>query len=222
MRHFIPLVMSVCSSLSASEALPIELRVNVLLTPETEEVDATYRFANGTGSQVESATLDPGYRVEIGLVTRFVEVSRTTSIVGGGWVFYGEQKGDSGNDLGLMSGPRSYLVFGVDFYIALRKEFNQYVSMEIGPVVGAGTTRFSDYIMSGTTTVEGTGHGEYEEAGINLQFIMRNPTNSVSSGLGVRYLLSYGEAENRFNSMVQDVEVEQHGLAPYLTFGVNF
>lgn len=216
------LAASFSPSLSASELWPVDLRVNLMLTPETEHVDASYGFTGGGGSSVESDTLDPGYRFEAGLVTRITEFTDSLSLVGGGWVFYGEQESDTANDLGIMTGPRSYLVFGIDLYMALRAEFNQYLSMEIGPVVGAGTTRFSDRMTSGGTTIEETGHGEYEEAAMNLQVLIRNTDRSVVVGLGLRYLWSYGEAENRYDSMVQSVAVEQRGLAPYLTVGMTF
>lgn len=222
MRFPVLLVLPLSASLSASELWPVDVRVNLMLTPETEPVDASYSFNSGSGSRVESDTLDPGYRVEAGLVTNITTFTNALSLVGGGWVFYGEQKSDAGSDLGIMTGPRSYLVFGIDVYLALRAEFNQYFSMEIGPVVGAGTTRFSDRMTTGGTTVEETGHGEYEEAAMNLQFLIRTTDRSVLVGLGVRYLWSYGEAENRFDSLVQNVEVEQRGLAPYLTVGMTF
>lgn len=219
MRLLLPLLLTMTTPLVASETHPVDLRITVLLTPKSEPVDATYVFGNG-GGQTESDRLDPGWRVEAGLVTRLVELGPSTAIVGGGWAFYGEQESGSGTDLGMPIGPRSYLVLGIDLYVAFRAQFTNWLGMEIGPVVGAGTTRFSDQVNG---SGEEVGHGEYQEAGLNFQFLVRNPSRSAVVGLGVRYLVSYGEADNRINdSMQQDVEVTQAGFAPFLTAGFTF
>ncbi|MBA3697410.1 MAG: hypothetical protein H0W78_00890 [Planctomycetes bacterium] len=216
------LLLSGACQLAASEIRPVDLRVTAMLSPETERVDATYSSASGGGGYVSSDPLNSGYRIEVGLVTRVVELSPSTALVGGGWVFYGDQKSNASGDLDMMVGPRSYLVFGIDLYLAWRAQFNHYVGMEIGPVVGAGTTRFSDRRGTETASVEEVGHGNYREAGMNLQFLLRNHSRSALLTFGVRYLASYGEADNSFGDMVQVVEVEQRGFAPFISLGTTF
>lgn len=218
MRTLLPLLLAITTPLAASEVHPVDLRLTVLLTPETEPVEATY-FTGTSGGQTEGDSLDPGWRVEVGLVTRVVDLTPATALVGGGWVFYGEQESGSSTDLGMPVGPRSYLVLGIDLYLAWRAQFTHWLGMEIGPIVGAGTTRFSDHLNGGEEEV---GHGEYQEAAMNLQFLIRNPTRTAVVGVGVRYLVSYGEADNQVAGMEQDVEVTQHGFAPFLTVGMTF
>jgi hypothetical protein len=224
MRTLPILLLATGGCLAASEMRPVDLRLTLMLTPETEPVEASYVSSAGSGSSVTSDRLDIGYRVEAGLVTRIVELTPASAIVGGGWVFYGEQESGASGDLDLMVGPRSYLVFGIDLYIAWRVQFSHHVGMELGPVVGAGTTRFSDRMStgSGSPPVEEVGHGEYEEAGMNLQFLIRNTSRSFLLALGVRYLVSRGEADNSFGDTVQEVEVRQHGFAPFLSLGTTF
>jgi hypothetical protein len=207
----------------ASDIRPVDLRLTALLTPKSEPVEARYTTDAGTGAQVDGAQLGRGWRLEAGLVTRLVDLSPRTALVGGGWVFYGEQESDGGQpDAGGMVGPRSYLVLGIDAYLAWRLQFSHHVGMEIGPLVGAGTTRFSDYRATGSGFVEETGHGEYQEAAMNLQILLRNTRHTALLALGVRYLVSYGEADNRFTGVRQDVEVSQNGPAPFVSLGMTF
>lgn len=224
MRTLPVLLLATAGCLAASETRPVDLRLTVMLTPETDPVEASYISSAGSGSSLTSDRLDSGYRVEAGLVTRIVELTPATAIVGGGWVFYGEQESGASGDLDVMVGPRSYLVFGIDLYIAWRVQFSRHLGMELGPLVGAGTTRFSDRMSTGagTPAVEEVGHGEYEEAGMNLQFLIRNDSRSFLLALGVRYLVSHGDADNSFGEMVQEVEVSQQGFAPFLSLGTTF
>lgn len=210
-------------SLSASDTWPADLRITALLTPQTEPVEARYVSDAGTGSRVDTGRLDRGWRVEAGLVTRLVTLTPRTALVGGGWAFYGDQKSDAvAPDAGGMVGPRSYLVLGIDLYAAWRLQFGQHVGMEVGPIVGAGTTRFTDRRTTGGGSVEETGHGEYAEAALNFQLIARNTRHTALVALGMRYLVSRGEADNRFEGLLQEVEIEQRGFAPFVSLGMTF
>lgn len=225
MRILPVLFLAIGGCVAASETRPVDLRLTLMLTPESEPLDVSYTSSTGNGNSGVSDPLDVGYRVEAGLVTRIIELTPATSIVGGGWVFYGEQESGASGDLGgTMVGPRSYLVLGIDLYLAWRVQFSRHVGMELGPVVGAGTTRFSDRRSTGAGSppVEEVGHGDYEEAGMNLQFLIRNTSRSFLLALGVRYLVSHGEADNSFGDLVQEVEVDQRGFAPYLSLGTTF
>lgn len=213
----------IAAAASASDLWPVDLRLTALLTPESEPVEATYRYDAGGGARVDGPSLQRGWRVEAGLVTRLVELSPRTALVGGGWVFYGDQESSGGAaDAGGMTAARSYLVLGIDAYLAWRLQMTHQLGLEVGPVVGAGTTRFTDHRATADGSVEETGHGVYQEVGMNLQLLLRNPTHSVFVALGARYLVSYGEADHRFAGQQQEVEVTHQGLAPFASLGMTF
>jgi hypothetical protein len=215
-----------CAVLHASETRPADVRFAVMLNPETEGVYGTYRLADGGGSAGTGDHLDMGYRVEVGLVTRLVQWTPQLALVGGGWVFYADQESSGSTVIGgVVSGPMSYLTLGVDLHAALEARLNPWFSLEVGPVVGVGTTRFSDTVAvvgDAASASEETGHGEYVEAGLNLGVFARNTRGTALFSLGLRYLVSYGEADNRFAGLEQDVEIRQHGFAPYVMAGLTF
>jgi hypothetical protein len=244
MRTILPLIAaSAClACASASESHPIDVRFTTLLLPKTDNVDATYRvtYANAGGT-AESQSIDPGLRFEVGLVTRLTEFAPGVSLVGGVWAFYGNQESDEVDagerEVPIMTGPMSYTTLGVDFYLAVAVDFTPNLGMEFGPLVGFGTTTFSDRgVEAGNPDgrVEENGHGDYEEVGLNLQFIARTTSRDVQVSLGVRLMSSVGEASNSFNlydpdtdtdypgGLKQDVEIRQNGFAPYLSVGISF
>lgn len=223
----------------ASELHPVDFRVTLMMAPETEDVDMTYRAGNdGVGGSTES--IDAGLRFEAGLVTRIAQLSPRWSLVGGAWVFYSKQENDEvdpgSRELSFMTGPMEYTTLGVDLYIAVSLQLNQYFEVEFGPFVGLGSTKYTDSGVDGSNPdgrVEETGNGDYEEAGLNLALLVRTTNRAVHVSLGVRYLVSYGEAENRFdlddgqgnitvNGLTQSVEIYQRGFAPYFEAGLTF
>lgn len=223
----------------ASELHPIDFRVTLMMAPETEDVDMTYRVGNiGVGGSTES--IDAGLRFEAGLVTRIAQLSPRWSLVGGAWVFYSKQENDEVNpgsrEIPGMTGPMEYTTLGVDLYIAVSLQLNQHFEVEFGPFVGVGSTKYTDSgVEAGDPDgrVEETGNGDYEEAGLNLALLVRTTNRAVHVSLGVRYLVSYGEAENSFdtqdaegnvtvNGLKQSVEIYQRGFAPYFAAGLTF
>lgn len=220
---FLILPLVVVSRLGASDVWPADLRLTALMTPETEPVEAQYVSSGGGGTSGDTGRLDRGWRVEAGLVTRLMTLTPRTALVGGAWVFYGDQKSDAvAADAGGMVGPRSYLVLGIDLYAAWRLQMSDHLGLELGPIVGAGTTRFSDRRTTGSGSVEETGHGEYTEAALNVQVLVRNSSRTALVAVGVRYLVSYGEADNRFEGLEQEVEISQKGWAPFVSIGMTF
>jgi hypothetical protein len=134
--------------------------------------------------------------------------------MGGAWAFYGDQKSDSSSTAGQLNST----TLGIDFYVALRMQVNEWVSAQIGPVLGIGNMRFSRQI-GGTDQV---GHGEYHEAGLNLEVSLQHPKRQSSFGMGLRYFGSYGEADIDNSGVRQQYEVRQHGFAPYVKMGILF
>ena len=223
----------------ASELHPIDFRVTLMLAPETEDVDMTYRAGNvGVGGSTDS--IDAGLRFEAGLVTRITQLSPRWSLVGGGWFFYSNQENDEvspgSRELPFMTGPMEYTTLGVDLYVAVNLRLNNYFEMEFGPFVGVGSSKYTDSAVQADNPdgrVEETGNGSYEEAGLNLALLIRTTNRAVHVSLGVRYLVSYGEADNSFdtedsqgnitvNGLKQHVEIYQRGFAPYFSAGLTF
>lgn len=223
----------------ASELHPIDLRVAVMLAPKTEDVDMSYRVGS-TGVGGETDSIDAGLRFEVGLVTRITQISPSWSLIGGGWFFYSDQKNDEvdpgDRELPFMTGPMEYTTMGVDLYVAVSLKMNNYFELEFGPFVGIGSARYTDSGVEGGNPdgrVEETGHGDYEEAGLNLTLIIRTTNRAGHLGLGVRYLVSHGEADNSFylydgnggfaeDDLDQHVDIYQRGFVPYLEFGLTF
>jgi hypothetical protein len=241
--------MRVCSTLlslvgglglvHASELHPIDFRVVLMQAPETEKVDMTYRSGN-FGVSGETNSIDAGWRFEAGLVTRIAQISPRWSLVGGGWFFFSDQDTNEvapgSRELSVMTGPMEYTTLGVDLYAAINLNLNQYLDVEFGPFVGIGSARYSDAgVEAGNPNgrVSYTGHGDYEEAGLNLAVMVRTSDHSVLVGLGMRYLVSYGEAENYYDTadaqgnrvvhgLKQYVEIRQRAFAPYMNVGLSF
>lgn len=225
------------ASVVGSELHPVDLRVSLLRAPETENVDVSYSMGN-VGAYGSTDSIDAGWRFEAGLVTSIHELSPNLHVIGGVWFFYSDQENDAvapgSREISVMTGPMNYTTMGIDLYLALNLKMGHYFEAELGPVVGLGTTRYTDSgVEAGDPDgrVEETGHGEYEEIGLNLAVLVRNTSRSVVVGLGVRYLGSHGEAENSFRTeddngnageMVQQVEIYQHGFMPYVTVGATF
>ncbi len=230
---------SLAAAATASELHPVDLRVSLMMAPETENVEMTYRVP-GYGVSTSSESIDAGWRFEAGLVTSFNDPTSDFRLVGGAWFFYSNQESDEvapgQRELDDATGPQEYMALGVDLYLALNVRLTSYAEVEFGPFVGIGTTRYSDRAVEAGNPdgrVEETGHGDYEEAGVNLAIILRPRSKSFLVSLGVRYLASYGEAENAWDTedsegntvkdgLTQEVEIRQHGFTPYLTVGLTF
>lgn len=229
----------VAATAPASELHPVDIRVSLMMAPETEDIDITYRVPEG-GVSGSIDGIDAGWRFEAGLVTTLTDPSSDVRLIGGAWFFYSNQENDAvepgDREIPIMTGPMDYLTMGIDFYIALNVRVTDYAEVEFGPFVGIGTTRYTDSgVEAGNEEgrVEETGHGEYEEAGLSFAITLRPPSKSFLVSLGVRYLVSYGEAENRFDTeddngnripdgLIQEVEIRHNGFTPYLTVGMTF
>ncbi len=226
---------------AASEGNPVDVRVSVIAMPKSDYVEVTYRVpSEGFGLSGETAELGAGWRLEAGLVTRLVEFNPRLSLVGGAWFFYGDQDNQEfapgTRDIPGATGPMEMTTMGVDFYLALSLRMSSYLEMELGPFVGVGTARISDRGVSAEGPefrVEKSGNGDYEEAGAALTIFAHNQERSFLFGLGVRYLVAFGQADFAFdvqdaqgniepNGLEEEVEVTLRGFAPYLTMALTF
>ena len=225
--------------LHGSDTHPIDLRVSLMMAPETENVDMTYRAGN-SGISGETDSIDAGLRFQVGLVTRIARMTDTFTLVGGAWFFYSDQETDEvepgEREIPGVTGPMEYTNMGVDFYVAVNARLNQYFEVEFGPFVGIGATSYTDRgVKAGSPNgrVEESGSGDYEEAGLNLALLIRNASHSMFVSLGLQYLVSHGEADNAFdtvdedgnrvvNGLKQHVEIDTRGFAPYLAVGLTF
>ncbi len=236
-------VLFLCLShpLLSSEAIdPIDLRVNLLLTPPTEEVDVSYSAIGYESANLTTDKLNSGWRAEISVVGTIYRFSENWSVLTGGSFFYGSQHASTyepgTRELSIMTGPMDLTVMGVNLLLALDLRINSYMNLEFGPFVGLGGSTISDTgvgVDGPDSRVTENGHGEYEEAGVSLALYARNKSRSVIFGLGIRYFTAYAEADLRYNvqdqagnvtygGLKQQVEIRQHGFAPQLTFGMSF
>jgi hypothetical protein len=224
---------------AASELHPVDLRVSLMMAPETEDIDVTYRVP-GLGVSGSTDGIDAGWRFEAGLATVLAGGSSNVRLIGGAWFFYSNQENDAvepgEREIPVMTGPMDYMAMGIDLYIALNLRVTRHIEVEFGPFVGIGATRYTDSgVEAGNEDgrVEETGHGEYEEAGLALAITLRPPSRRFLVSLGVRALTSRGEAENAFDTededgnlvsdgLIQEVEIRQNGFTPYLTVGMTF
>lgn len=226
---------------TASEATPIDLRVALLALPESDSVETTYYAPEFNYSHSgKTDTMDLGWRLEAGLVGRLHELSPRWSLVGGIWAFYGNQEasefGPEGRDIPGQTGPMEITTLGIDLYLALALQVNPYLDVEVGPFVGLGTAKISDVGVGASgsdSRVEESGSGDYEEAGLSFTVLAHDTSRTFVFGLGLRYLVSYAEADFSFdvgdgqgnsypNGLKEHVEIRQSGFMPYLTLGMSF
>ncbi len=229
------------NNLLSSEAIdPIDLRINLLLTPPTEEVSVNYSAIGYGSANLSTDRLNNGWRAEIGVVGTIHRISEKWSVLAGGGFFYGSQSASTyepgSRELSIMTGPMTMTVMGVNLQLALDLRINAYMNLEFGPFVGLGGSTISDTgvgVDGPDSRVTENGHGEYEEAGISVALYARNKSRSMIFGLGLRYFTAYAEADLSYNledsngnvtygGLKQQVEIRQHGFAPQLTFGMSF
>ena len=226
----------------ASETNPVDIRISLVALPKSEPVAVTYRLPDlNVGAAGTTDEMNVGWRIEAGVVGRLKEITEHFSLVGGGWVFYGNQKASTfepdEREIPGQTGPMDVTTAGVDLYLALSLRMNSYFDLELGPFVGLGAATISDVAVGvdgPDSRVRETGHGDYEEAGVSLAIFTHSLDRSLIFGLGLRYLASYAEGDLSFNlkdtttgteypgGLKEHVEIRQHGFAPYLTFGASF
>jgi hypothetical protein len=226
--------------ISASETTPIDFRISLVATPASEEVEATYRLYDGSGARTTTDELKGGWRFEVGLAGQLKEFAPGIGLIGGAWIFYGDQEASEfepgERELPLMTGPMEMTTLGVDLFLGLGVRLNPYLELEAGPFVGIGTASISDVgvgVEGPDSRVREKGHGEYHEAGFALAILAHNSNRSAVVGLGVRYYGAIAEADISFDvedsqgnehpgGLKEHVEVRQSGFAPYITAGMTF
>jgi hypothetical protein len=219
---------------------PIDLRLNLLLTPPTEEVSVNYTAIGYGSADTSTDRLNNGWRAEIGVVGTIHRYSENWSVLAGGMFFYGSQSASTyepdTRDIPGMTGPMTMTVLGVNLLLALDLRLNPYINLEFGPFVGLGGSTISDTgvgVDGPDSRVTEKGHGDYEEIGISLALYARNKSRSTIFGLGLRYFTAYTEADLSFNledsngnvtygGLRERVEIRQHGFAPQITLGMSF
>jgi hypothetical protein len=228
------------SAAPLSAAEPIDVRLNVVILPPSDNIPVTYSDPNGNSYSADSDRFNNGWRAEIGIAGCPHRFSPDFAALISGMIFYGNQSASTyepdEREFPGSTGPMEILTLGVDVHLGLQYKFNPYIDVEFTGFVGVGNASVSDTGV-GTdgpdSRVTEEAHGDYEEAGLLLAINAHNKSRSFNIGLGLRYFIAYTEVDNYINVVDSDgtlypgglrehIEIRLDGFAPHLMIGMSF
>jgi hypothetical protein len=227
-------------AVSACAAEPLDVRLNLVVLPPSDNIPVTYSNPSGLSYSADSDRFNNGWRAEIGMAGCPHRFSPDFAVLISGMLFYGSQKASTyepgEREVSVMTGPMDMLTMGVDLHLGLQYKLNPYIDVEFTGFVGVGSATVSDTAVSADgpdERVTEEAHGDYEEAGLLLAINAHNKSRSFNIGLGLRYFIAYTEVDNYFNTqdrqgnfhpggLRENIEIRLGGFAPHLMMGFSF